>query len=1830
MTASSLLAKLGNGAVAGVTGVSIIFPLDMVKTRLQNQKPVNGRLPYRGGVDCFQQIVRNEGVRGLYRGLVPNLAGVTPEKAIKLAVNDIMRGVLADRAGTSIDRLPVMYGALAGATAGLCQVIATNPMEIVKIQMQVAATTQPVSASGATAAATATAAAAGGSEVTAMGIVRQLGIRGLYKGTAATLLRDVPFSFLFFPLQALFAQKIHYQLHANHDKPSTLSVLAGSTVAGIIAAGSVTPADVIKTRLQSSSQPTPAYNGVVDCATRIMKSEGPAAFFKGTVPRCLTMAPLFGIALMMYDMQQKILGCHPISYSDDTIYSGASITTSSNDSATSSNSSIMSRSTLTQKDIGPKQVRRQKSRSSPSNQNHHPNESSQQQYIPRTGHGSAFHEFGHAGEIGGRGLRDDNADSHDNDRQPSHHASPGGVGLSRSLSQHGRSVSLLSRLRHSGASPLAPSPTGSPTSSENSSRDTRSERTLAHSASSGSMRITHQQQQQQRLEVRVLPPTGDQVEDGPSDKAAKRKSSKRRSGSSGSSGGGFISQLLRGHSRHSPQPPSSSGQQQGTAAANVGHFVRSPDTLDTRGPAGAGGTGSAEGRSPAVNNMGNAGASPGRTYSGFGGSYCAPVAAAAADYYTEDSGDTDSQPDSSAIGPNHSAGSYEIDSSSFGHIQPLGLDNSGGALASSQWFEGGDTGNNPGDDPLHMAGRLVSALPVYEPIDMARLTAVSGGSGVYTRATQPMLPDARMLAPMASLAEVFGAAGMGEYSSLSNRELRFAVENHMLVEQHRYLIRDLGHARSAIAALKQVVHAKEERLDHYEAANGDLQQRVAILESVLTPEQRQQVACLPYSFSVYSHASGPSSASHALGMQSMEGCRQEQHSTADGGLGTASSSDTNADPNESQMSTTNSHLSQESDARRANRPLSGYATGFSFNDKPVHHLPRVFSGDYSSADVQAMETSVGVLANAIKSMPRNEHSVEDIIASKLADEKQSQRTDVLAGSLGGGGGNTADEAAPSATDSRKEKRKSRHAQTPSSTSSSPAEPKRRSRFFSALRLSGFGQSSGSMSPATGDTSNAPANRRRSRRSVSLGNGSSSATSSSRESAPASDDSRPAIPNAALPKRVRSDSHESLAASCPSLLPGIIGAGRNASSNRPSSRKPSSGSVSSEGSASGRYPEGLGLGGYGSERSSSSAQASNRIGSNISNSQDADNAAADTGSRGRRSRIANRLSFTPQPRRSTSAPSRPQSMQVARRRSWFSRLFDSGDGRVSDREAPSGNITDDDATDSDMAAAAGKARRRRVMTQSTDEVSQYLGKLKLEDAPSSRGGGGNGLGGRGGGVLEDVIDVSGEDEEQASRPSLSVAEIRQQTLDALNGTVRTGARSSQDSAVPTRISSLPQQRPQIDDGESASSSSAENHLLLSDHNVGRWRQRETAQPTIRRLSAHQAITGANGGSLGLGVSVADRRDAHSEQSDVSTSQSSSVLQSSDTQQSAASFLRRDQPPHARAPSSGSSAGESEMTGSKKWAPAFWAPPPLPFHGANTSGVNSPSVGGGVSSPWSPGESGESFENASSIGSRLSEDARYRSPRGSIGVSTRRGSGNGGSTNGGNASPWELVKIPAESRTFPLSPSHSRPGTPPSRSLGFFEDTTVPDSDELTMAARRSLSLRMSRNAFMQAEPLPESDDVVESSTSSSLKAAAAASGNDNSSKAIDGLVAGHNPVRNAVLARVAASESAQPKRRSLLWQFNSKSTSASGANGNGKVLSGPTSHSNDYDGQQKGAEAASVASDSVYEDADGDNSGNSIHPSADETSLSTTNADAPSSTSNAAGKRSRKWWSAVLG
>src|SRR5205085_3163334 len=64
----------GLGSIAGAVGATAVYPIDLVKTRMQNQRSrVVGELLYQNSIDCFKKVVRNEGFSGLYSGLGPQL-----------------------------------------------------------------------------------------------------------------------------------------------------------------------------------------------------------------------------------------------------------------------------------------------------------------------------------------------------------------------------------------------------------------------------------------------------------------------------------------------------------------------------------------------------------------------------------------------------------------------------------------------------------------------------------------------------------------------------------------------------------------------------------------------------------------------------------------------------------------------------------------------------------------------------------------------------------------------------------------------------------------------------------------------------------------------------------------------------------------------------------------------------------------------------------------------------------------------------------------------------------------------------------------------------------------------------------------------------------------------------------------------------------------------------------------------------------------------------------------------------------------------------------------------------------------------------------------------------------------------------------------------------------------------------------------------------------------------------------------------------------------------------------------------------------------------------
>ncbi|KAI4156865.1 MAG: hypothetical protein L6R39_000955 [Caloplaca ligustica] len=279
----------GLGSIAGAIGAFVVYPIDLVKTRMQNQRSKRvGEMLYKNSIDCAKKVVKNEGFRGLYSGVLPQLVGVAPEKAIKLTVNDLIRGHFTEK---NSNKIWWPHELLAGGSAGACQVIFTNPLEIVKIRLQVQGemakhTDVP--------------------RRSAMWIVKNLGLVGLYKGASACLLRDVPFSAIYFPGYNHLKRDLFGE--SPSKKLGIIQLLTAGAIAGMPAAYLTTPCDVIKTRLQVEARKGETkYTSLRHCAATVYREEGFRAFFKGGPARVLRSSPQFGFTLAAYEVLQKLL-----------------------------------------------------------------------------------------------------------------------------------------------------------------------------------------------------------------------------------------------------------------------------------------------------------------------------------------------------------------------------------------------------------------------------------------------------------------------------------------------------------------------------------------------------------------------------------------------------------------------------------------------------------------------------------------------------------------------------------------------------------------------------------------------------------------------------------------------------------------------------------------------------------------------------------------------------------------------------------------------------------------------------------------------------------------------------------------------------------------------------------------------------------------------------------------------------------------------------------------------------------------------------------------------------------------------------------------------------------------------------------------------------------------------------------------------------------------------------------------------------------------------------------------------------------------------------------
>ncbi|XP_074275137.1 calcium-dependent mitochondrial ATP-magnesium/phosphate carrier protein 3-like isoform X1 [Silene latifolia] len=123
--------RLVSGGLAGAVAQTVIYPMDLVKTRLQTHECIDGKVPRLGALT--RDIWIKEGVRAFYKGLFPSLLGIIPYAGIDLAAYETLK----DMAKNYMDSEP---GALVqlgcGTVSGTVGATCVYPLQVVRTRMQ--------------------------------------------------------------------------------------------------------------------------------------------------------------------------------------------------------------------------------------------------------------------------------------------------------------------------------------------------------------------------------------------------------------------------------------------------------------------------------------------------------------------------------------------------------------------------------------------------------------------------------------------------------------------------------------------------------------------------------------------------------------------------------------------------------------------------------------------------------------------------------------------------------------------------------------------------------------------------------------------------------------------------------------------------------------------------------------------------------------------------------------------------------------------------------------------------------------------------------------------------------------------------------------------------------------------------------------------------------------------------------------------------------------------------------------------------------------------------------------------------------------------------------------------------------------------------------------------------------------------------------------------------------------------------------------------------------------------------------------------------------------
>ncbi|XP_074646035.1 dicarboxylate carrier UCP2-like [Tubulanus polymorphus] len=298
----TITVKFFSAGIAASTADLFTFPLDVAKVRLQiqgegcvsNVAVENGaaalesaaaKVKYRGMLGTIATIAKEEGFFALYNGIVPGLQRQMCFASVRIGLYDTVKGAYSSVfGGETSHHTNIPLRIAAGITTGGLAVVVAQPTDVVKVRFQAPGGKQRYA----------------GCMDAYRCIAKKEGLKGLWKGAIPNITRNAVVNAAELVSYDLVKEFI---LHRNLMHDTLPCHFTSAFCAGFITTCFASPVDVVKTRFMNSGPGV--YNGAIDCALKMFKEGGLAAFYKGFVPNYMRLGSWNILTFVLFEQLKR-------------------------------------------------------------------------------------------------------------------------------------------------------------------------------------------------------------------------------------------------------------------------------------------------------------------------------------------------------------------------------------------------------------------------------------------------------------------------------------------------------------------------------------------------------------------------------------------------------------------------------------------------------------------------------------------------------------------------------------------------------------------------------------------------------------------------------------------------------------------------------------------------------------------------------------------------------------------------------------------------------------------------------------------------------------------------------------------------------------------------------------------------------------------------------------------------------------------------------------------------------------------------------------------------------------------------------------------------------------------------------------------------------------------------------------------------------------------------------------------------------------------------------------------------------------------------------------